>query len=111
MVNHITGPRPPQGNDIQGGAADKAASAGSIKSADITVYRLGNPETDGHVKLSAEAQHLKQLEVQLKSAPDVDSDKVNALRAAIADGSYQVNAERVAEKLLDFEAQLDESLS
>lgn len=107
MVNHITGPRPPQGNDVQGSAADKAAGKGAIAAADITVYRLSQPETEGNVKLSAEAQSLKQLETQIKAAPDVDSDKVNTLRAAIADGSYQVNAENVAEKLLNFEAQLD----
>lgn len=109
MVNHITGPRPPQGGDVHGSAADKTAGKITIGgAADIMVYRLSQPETDGNVKLSAEAQSLKQLETQLKAAPDVDSDKVNALRAAVADGSYQVNAERVAEKLLNFEAQLDQ---
>lgn len=109
MVNHISGPRPPQGNDVQGSAADKAAGKGAIGGArDIAVYRLSQPEADANVKLSAEAQSLTQLETQLKAAPDVDSDKVNALRAAIADGSYQINAERVAEKLLNFEAQLDQ---
>ena len=107
MVNHITGPKPPQGNEVQGSAADKTASKGAIgAAADITVYRLSQPEADGNVKLSATAQNLNQLEAQIKAAPDVDSDKVGALRAAIADGSYQVNAESVADKLLNFEAQL-----
>lgn len=106
MVNNITGHRPPQGSDVQGSAADKATGKGAVGSADITVYRLSQPEADGNVKLSAEAQSLKQLETQIKAAPDVDSDKVNALRAAIAEGSYQVNADSVAEKLLNFEAQL-----
>lgn len=33
-------------------------------------------------------------------APEVDTDKVNTVRAAIEDGSYQVNAEAIADKLL-----------
>lgn len=107
MVNNIGGPRTPQGGDIQRSAADKAAAKGGVRAAEITVHRLGQPETEGNVKLSAEAQSLTQLEAQIKVAPDVDSDKVNALRAAIADGSYRVDAERVADKLLSFEAQLD----
>ncbi len=109
MVNHITGPRPPQGSDVQGSAADKTAGKSPIgAAADITVYRLSQPEADSSVKLSNTAQNLNQLEAQIKAAPDVDSDKVSALRAAIADGSYQVNAESVADKLLNFEAQLVE---
>ncbi len=107
MVNHITGPRPPQGNEVQGSAADKAAGKSPIgTAADITVYRLSQPEADSSVKISSTAQNLHQLEAQIKAAPDVDSDKVNALRAAIADGSYQVNAESVADKMLDFEVEL-----
>lgn len=32
--------------------------------------------------------------------PDVDTDKVNAVRQAIEDGTYVVNAEVIADKLL-----------
>ena len=32
--------------------------------------------------------------------PDVDMDKVNAMRSAIADGSYKVNPEAIADKML-----------
>jgi negative regulator of flagellin synthesis FlgM len=33
-------------------------------------------------------------------APDVDMAKVNAVRSAIADGTYVVNPEAIADKLL-----------
>jgi negative regulator of flagellin synthesis FlgM len=32
--------------------------------------------------------------------PDVDTAKVNAVRASIANGTYKVNAEAIADKLL-----------
>ena len=34
------------------------------------------------------------------NSPDVDMAKVNAVRSAIADGSYKVNPEAIADKLL-----------
>ncbi|MEN8720262.1 MAG: flagellar biosynthesis anti-sigma factor FlgM [Oceanococcaceae bacterium] len=37
----------------------------------------------------------------------IDNAKVERLRAAIADGSYRVDAEKLAEKLIAFEAGLD----
>lgn len=33
-------------------------------------------------------------------APDVDMEKVNAVRASIAQGTFKVNAEAIADKLL-----------
>jgi len=33
-------------------------------------------------------------------APDVDMAKVNAVRASIAQGTYKVNAEAIADKML-----------
>ena len=57
------------------------------------------------VHLSQEAQQLQQVSDKLRDQPIVNSDRVAALKQAIADGSYQVDANRVASKLLNFEAQ------
>jgi negative regulator of flagellin synthesis FlgM len=43
----------------------------------------------------------RSLEVSGSSEPaDVDTEKVNAIRAKIEDGTYTVNAEAIADKLL-----------
>lgn len=64
------------------------------------------PGTDS-VSLTAEARSMKQLSQQASDAPaSFDAAKVARLQKAIGDGSYQVNPERVAQKMLSFESEL-----
>lgn len=58
------------------------------------------------VKLSSEALSLQKLEEQASSLPDVDSDRVAQIRQAIEDGSFNVDAERVAAKMIGLEQKL-----
>ena len=53
------------------------------------------------VELSREAQALKRLESQILSSPDVDFGRVASIRQAISEGSYQIDAEAIALKMLD----------
>jgi negative regulator of flagellin synthesis FlgM len=51
--------------------------------------------------LSAQVEVSETATVLLERAPNAfDADKVDRLRQAIADGSYRVNAEAIADKLL-----------
>ncbi len=55
------------------------------------------------VSFSGKAKDFQQIEANLKELPEVDSDKVAKIRAALEDGSYNVSSENVAQKMLDME--------
>lgn len=61
--------------------------------------RPGSEQTE--VSLSARAAQLKALETQLAAIPLVDRAKVDSIKAAIASGQYSVNADNVAQGLVD----------
>lgn len=109
MLSDITGPRS-HGADSQ---STKATSVADPR------QRLGNSAgADGQgksrpqheqqtVRLSSDAQTLKSLEASVMASSDIDNSKVASIRASVEDGSYQVNAERLAHKMMDFESLLD----
>ena len=53
------------------------------------------------VSLSPRAAQLKQLESQLAAIPVVDRARVESIKEAIAAGQYTINAENIAEGLID----------
>ena len=57
------------------------------------------------VHLSNESQQLQKVTDSLRDQPIVNKDRVAELKQAIADGSYKVDSNRVASKLLNFEAE------
>jgi negative regulator of flagellin synthesis FlgM len=61
------------------------------------------PVAADHVTLTASARTLQKIEAAVAKAPVVDAAKVQAIKQAVNDGSYQVDAGRVADKLLHFE--------
>lgn len=54
------------------------------------------------VALTTTTQEIKKA-LGSSSALPVDVDRVNSIKKALADGSYSINAEKVAKKLIQFE--------
>jgi negative regulator of flagellin synthesis FlgM len=75
---------PPAAQKASQEPAASAKSSATSASVSVSVSNLAR---------TLEKPHLSQ-------ASDIDSAKVAAVKAAIEDGSYQVNAEAIADKLL-----------
>ncbi len=58
------------------------------------------------VKLSGQAGSLRDVETRLKDLPDVDNDRVESMRARLDAGAYEIDAERLARKLMRLEQDL-----
>lgn len=81
----------------QTGQRGNTAAAKENKSA-------SSPNND--VKITDTASKLRQLEAKIASQPIVDTQKVESIKKAIADGTFRVNTTRTAEKMAEFESLL-----
>jgi negative regulator of flagellin synthesis FlgM len=63
------------------------------------------PATDNAdaAKRSETAQQLAALKESLGQVPVVDNARVEAVRQSLEKGDYQIDAEKIAQKLLDME--------
>jgi len=55
------------------------------------------------VTLTNTASRLKNIEQQLNSSSSIDNARVAEVQSAISNGDYNVDADRVADKMLAFE--------
>lgn len=78
---------------------DNATSASSQQ-------QTGKPSTLDTVSLTDSAALLQKIEAVLADVPVVDTQRVENIRKALANGTYEIDATRVAEKLLSFENRL-----
>ena len=99
MANDISGINSSQsqqtgGRNVSGTKKESTSSAFSTSA---------SPGAD-KISLTDTAARLKALEHQLAQQPEIDNSLVNNVQDAISNGSYKVDPERVANKMMDFEA-------
>ena len=66
----------------------------------------GKPSTSDTVTITDTAAKLNRLETALAQVPVVDTQRVESIQRALANGTYEVSSERIADKLLGMEKDL-----
>lgn len=73
------------------------SSTNNKGSSETSVHQVESPiNSDAH-------RHTAELSSQVLQEPVVDNEKVKEIKAAIENGTYQVNPEAIAEKLMEME--------
>jgi len=88
-----------KGSNSNGVVTDKAQG-------DATAAGATAPQAGDTVTLTDSARSLQKIEETVAKTPVVNATKVAAVKQAITSGTYQIDAGRVADKLLQFESGL-----
>ena len=101
MTNPINPFNRSSGSTISSGTDNSQSKPGS----DNSVSSTKAVSTDT-VSLSQESQQVIELQQRLKNTPEIDSTKVEAIKQEIAKGNYPLDAEKIAENLINLEQSL-----
>ena len=96
-INGINSGRSQHANDRQVQSIKRDGQAGNSQS-------TGARSQADTVNLTDMAGRLRSLEQKLASQSDIDQAHINQVRDAISRGEYKIDPERVADKMMDFEA-------
>ena len=99
MAIEISGQHPAQLSNA------KAETKGQVGRTDpaVTKQQTGQPSTPDTVTLTDSAAQLHKLEATILAAPIVDTARVEDVKQAIHNGQFQIDPQRVADKMLRFE--------
>lgn len=99
MAIEISGQSPAQLSNA------KAEAKGQVGRTDppIQKQQTGQPSTPDTVTLTDTATQLHKLEAIIATLPIIDTARVEDIKQAIRNGQFQINPQRVAEKMLSFE--------
>ena len=70
----------------------------------IGITSIPSVEKNDSVAITTIAQDIKQAVASSSSGSNIDINKVTALKNALANGSYQINAESIAKKMIQYES-------
>lgn len=94
-------------NNIADRRVKGGSGAASEKTGPASESTPGSKSNDDQVRLSDEAQTLKRLENSVADLPAFDNERVESIREAIAEGRYHVDPDRLAERFMALESELD----
>ncbi|MCK8043372.1 MULTISPECIES: flagellar biosynthesis anti-sigma factor FlgM [Shewanella] len=64
------------------------------------------PQKSDSVSITAQAQQIQNVQTKMADMPDVDQNKINEIKAAIAEGRYKIDPDKLASNIANFENEL-----
>ena len=101
-INGLNSGRAQQSSDREMKKVSKA-STGNSKAAG----QGGGGSKSDSVTLTGTAARLKEIEQSLAEQPVVDAERVHNVQTAIKNGEFEIQPDRVADKIIDMETSLD----
>ena len=96
MVNNINGLTSAQNNASRSREKPQPPESSSAN-------RDAVAQSGDKVDLSPEAKNLQDIESNINRLPEVDHQRVSAIKDALREGSYSVDPQRLAAKIAQFE--------
>lgn len=90
-------------NTGQGSLVENQAKA---ESAGVSAETQATSSASDKVTFTSTALHLQELEKLVASQPVIDTQRVNEIRNSIENGSFSINPERIADKMISLETAL-----
>lgn len=72
-----------------------------------TAQRKDRAEQGDRVEISRDAKTVERLQTRIRETDSFDEQRVRDITAAIADGRYPLDPERIAAKFLELEDQIN----
>ncbi|MCL1050726.1 flagellar biosynthesis anti-sigma factor FlgM [Shewanella abyssi] len=82
------------------GAATQSAPAAPVQTAVA--------QKADSVSITPQAQQLQNVQTKMADMPDIDQKKVDEIKAAIAEGRYKIDPEKLATNIANFENELSD---
>lgn len=98
IIHHGQGVTGPAG--LGTAATDKTQTAQNQASQAQAQMEPGSSSQPAEVEITPTAQLLANVAQQIAATADIDQNRVDSVRQALASGSYQIDSSRVADGLL-----------
>ncbi|WP_297526493.1 flagellar biosynthesis anti-sigma factor FlgM [Thiohalobacter sp.] len=99
---------PPSHVGLDGQAGSQGVGNANPQQAEDGKTGAPAPGSD-QVTLTPQARQLRALEARIAEQPEVDGNRVAQIREALANGTFEVNAERIAAKMSSLERALGDA--
>ncbi|MBI5741912.1 MAG: flagellar biosynthesis anti-sigma factor FlgM [Nitrospirae bacterium] len=93
----IDGNNPVDKKDLFNKAQEVTDKKGADKKPDVEKSDGGKDK----ISLSGKAKEISELKAAIDELPDIRTDKVDTLKKAIDTGNYNIDARKIAEKILE----------